>query len=71
MQIYYIKGLKKVNKATIEIKGVSQDFILNAKEFRTGSKGFHGFGKLAINDKEKYQVNILCTLIGSKPKEDK
>jgi len=58
-----------MNKATIEINEVKQEFILNQKQFKTGSTGFHAFGKLNISEKERYQINILCTLIGSKNKE--
>jgi hypothetical protein len=54
-------------KATIELGKNSQDFILNRKIFKTGSTGFHGFGKLAVSEDEKYQVNILVIRIGSKP----
>lgn len=54
-------------KATIELGKNSQDFILNKKIFKTGSTGFHGFGKLVVSEDEKYQVNILVIRIGSKP----
>jgi len=54
--------------ATIKFRDNEYPFILNAKNFSTGSTGFHGQGKLVISDDEKYQVNLMCILIGSKPK---
>jgi hypothetical protein len=41
---------------------------LNQKNFSTGSRGFHTFGKMQVGDKN-YQVNIQLVEIGSKPKE--
>jgi len=58
----------EMNTATVTINGAKSDFILNAKEFKTGSSGFHAQGKLEISPTERYQVNILCVKIGSKPK---
>jgi hypothetical protein len=56
------------NLANIQLNGSKQSFILNAKNFSTGSKGFHGYGKMQVGDKN-YQVNIQLVEIGSKPKE--
>jgi len=60
--------VNKLAKATIELDNATQEFILNEKTFRTGSTGFHGFGKIKISEDEKYQVNIMVIRIGSKPK---
>lgn len=60
--------MSEVNTATISLKGVKQDFILNEKNFKTGSSGYHAQGKMQVKDK-RYQINILCVEIGSKPKE--
>ena len=54
--------------ATIKLNDEKQDFVLNKKNFKTGSRGYHGQGKMQIGDK-RYQCNILCVEIGSKPKE--
>jgi hypothetical protein len=54
--------------ATIQLNGSKQDFILDKKDFKTGSKGFYGMGKMVAGGK-KYQVQIQCVEIGSKPKE--
>lgn len=43
----------------------------NAKEFKTGSRGFYGQGKIEIDGK-RYQVQIQLVEIGSKkPAEEK
>ena len=43
----------------------------NEKTFATGSKGYHGQGKLEIQGK-RYQVQVQLVEIGSKaPKESK
>jgi hypothetical protein len=56
------------NMATIQLNSSKQLFIINQKTFSTGSKGFHGYGKMQVGDKN-YQVNIQLVEIGSKPKE--
>lgn len=53
--------------ATIILNGEKQDFILNKKDFKTGSRGYHGQGKMQVGEKN-YQITILCVEIGSKPK---
>ncbi|MBM3128428.1 MAG: hypothetical protein FJ009_07290 [Chloroflexi bacterium] len=42
----------------------------NPKEFKTGSRGFHGQGKIEIEGK-RYQVQIQLVEIGSKPLAEK
>ncbi len=59
---------EQVNIASIQVNGVKQDFILNKKDFKTGSKGYHATGKIEAAGK-RYQVNIQLVEIGSKPKE--
>jgi hypothetical protein len=60
--------MSDTNLVTIQLKGTKQDFILNEKDFKTGSRGFHANGKMQVGEK-RYQCNILCVEIGSKPKE--
>ncbi len=60
---------EQVNLATIQLNGAKQNFVLNQKTFKTGSKGYHAFGKMQVGEKN-YQVNIQCVEIGSKPKEE-
>jgi hypothetical protein len=55
------------NMATIQLNGVKQPFIINPKNFSTGSRGFYGQGKMQVGDKN-YQVNVQLVEIGSKPK---
>ncbi|MEJ2272041.1 MAG: hypothetical protein P8X91_06105 [Candidatus Bathyarchaeota archaeon] len=60
--------MSELNIVTIQLNGVKQNFILNEKEFRTGSRGYHATGKMQVGDK-RYQCNIQCVEIGSKPKD--
>ncbi len=60
--------MNEVNVATIVLNGGKQEFLLNEKDFKTGSRGYHGQGKMQVGDK-RYQVNILCVEIGSKTKQ--
>jgi hypothetical protein len=59
---------EEVNMASIQLNGDKQNFILDKKDFKTGSKGYYGQGKMVAGGK-KYQINIQCVEIGSKPKE--
>jgi len=56
-----------VNMAAIQLNGDKQNFILDKKDFRTGSRGYYGQGKMVAGGK-KYQINIQVVEIGSKPK---
>ncbi len=62
--------MSDVNIATIQLEGTKESFILSKKDFKTGSRGFHGHGKMMAGGKN-YQISILCVEIGSKPKEKK
>ena len=55
--------------AAIQLNGDKQNFILDKKDFKTGSKGYYSQGKMVAGGK-KYQVNIQVVEIGSKPKEE-
>ena len=55
--------------ATIQLLGDKQNFVLDKKDFKTGSRGFYGIGKMVAGGK-KYQINIQVVEIGSKPKEE-
>lgn len=60
--------MSDANMAIIQLNGDKQNFILDKKDFKTGSKGYYGVGKMVAAGK-KYQINIQCVEIGSKPKE--
>lgn len=60
--------MSDVNMASIQLNGDKQNFILDKKDFKTGSKGYYGQGKMVAGGK-KYQINIQVVEIGSKPKE--
>ena len=40
-----------------------------AKQFKTGSRGYFGMGKIQIGEK-RYQVQVQVVEIGSKPKPE-
>jgi hypothetical protein len=53
--------------AAIQLCGDKQNFILDKKDFKTGSKGYYGTGKMVAGGK-RYQISIQVVEIGSKPK---
>jgi hypothetical protein len=59
---------EEVNMATVQLNGKKEEFILDKKDFKTGSKGYYGVGKMVAGGK-RYQINIQVVEIGSKPKE--
>jgi len=58
-----------VNMSTILLNGEKQNFILDKKDFKTGSRGYYGTGKMVAGGK-KYQISIQVVEIGSKPKPE-
>ena len=57
---------------TIEIK--ENDIVVGTlaapeKQFKTGSRGYYGMGKIQIGEK-RYQVQVQVVEIGSKPKPE-
>jgi hypothetical protein len=55
------------NIATIQLNGDKQNFIIDKKDFKTGSRGYYGTGKM-VSCGKKYQISIQVVEIGSKPK---
>jgi hypothetical protein len=60
--------MSDVNMATIQLCSDKQNFILDKKNFKTGSRGYYGTGKMVAAGK-RYQISIQVVEIGSKPKE--
>lgn len=57
---------------SVEIKENGQvvgELSAPAKQFKTGSRGYYGMGKIQIGEK-RYQVQIQVVEIGSKPKPE-
>jgi len=54
-------------KITVEVGGGT--FVLSAdpRVFRTGSRGFFGYGKVKGTDGRRFQVTITIVEIGTKP----
>ncbi len=55
-------------KVTIEVGGATETIIAESKQFRTGSRGFYGHGKVQATDGRRFQVTINIVEIGSKGK---
>ncbi len=47
--------MSDVNMATIQLCGDKQNFIIDKKDFKTGSKGYYGTGKMVAGGK-RYQI---------------
>jgi len=64
-----LKGVLKVQAVIRGDQGqVLQVISLEPKNFKTGSRGFYGNGKIPINGK-RYQGNMMLVEIGSKKKK--
>lgn len=55
-------------KVTIEVGGGTETITAQSKQFRTGSRGFYGQGKVQATDGRRFQVTINIVEIGSKGK---
>ncbi len=59
--------MPEVAKVTIEVAGVTDTITAEPKQFKTGSQGFYGSGKIKGEDGRRFQVTINIVQIGSKP----
>ncbi len=64
-----MESTSHVNRVVVELEGTTNQFLLSPKTFSTGSRGYHGQGKIELPNGKRYQVNLLLTEIGSKPKK--
>jgi len=55
-------------KATVEVAGGVGTIVAEPKQFKTGSRGFYGQGKVQASDGRRYQISINIVEIGSKGK---
>lgn len=55
-------------KITIEVAGKVGTIFAEPKQFRTGSRGFYGQGKVRAEDGRRFQVSVSIVEIGSKGK---
>lgn len=53
-------------RVTIEVAGATATIFAEPKQFRTGSHGFYGQGKVKTTDGRRFQVSINIVEIGSK-----
>ncbi len=56
-------------KVTVELGGGTGTIIAETKQFKTGSRGFYGQGKIQSIDGRRFQVSINIVEIGSKSKQ--
>ena len=66
-----MKEVRRMAQATIQINGAVATVQLASKQFKTGSTGYHGFGKVEVAGDGKYQINVLAVKIGSGSKKNK
>jgi hypothetical protein len=57
-----------VAKVRVEIGGGTIEIVAEPKQFKTGSRGFYGQGKLQAGDGRRFQIGINIVEIGSKGK---
>jgi len=50
-------------------KKILRELPLSFKKFSSGSDGFYGSDKIPLDNGERYQVSVIMTRIGSKPKD--
>ncbi len=60
--------MPEVAKITIEVPGGAETIVAEPKQFKTGSRGFYGQGKVQASDGRRYQVSVNIVEIGSKGK---
>lgn len=60
--------MSDIAKVTVEVAGVAGTIVAEPKQFRTGSRGFHGHGKVKAPNGRRYQIIINIVEIGSKKK---
>jgi hypothetical protein len=63
---------RRIPMLSVEIKDNEKVVGLltaDEKQFKTGSRGFFGMGKIQIGEK-RYQVQVQLVEIGSKPKPE-
>lgn len=51
-------------------KKILREIPLPFKVFSSGSDGFYGSDKIPLDNGERYQVSVIMTRIGSKPKQE-
>jgi len=62
------RNVAELAKVTIEVAGRTATIIADAKQFKTGSRGFYGQGKVEGTDGRRFQVSVNIVEIGSKGK---
>jgi hypothetical protein len=55
-------------KVIIEVAGAKATIVADAKQFKTGSRGFYEQGKVEGTDGRRFQISVNIVEIGSKGK---
>jgi hypothetical protein len=55
-------------RVTVEVAGGTATIAADPKQFKTGSRGFYGQGKVQGADGRRFQVTVNIVEIGSKGK---
>ena len=56
-------------KVNIEVGDKIETIVAEPKQFKTGSRGFYGQGKILAADGRRFQVSVNIVEIGSKKKD--
>jgi len=59
-----------IAKVTVDVAGGTGTIVAEPKQFKTGSHGFYGHGKVQVADGRRFQVSISIVEIGSKHKKE-
>jgi len=59
--------MPEIAKITVEVAGGTATIIADPRQFKTGSRGFYGQGKVQGADGWRFQISINVVEIGSKP----
>jgi len=65
------EAMPEIAKITIEVAGGIGTIVAEPRQFKTGSRGFYGQGKVQGTDGRRYQIAVNVVEIGSKPTTEK
>lgn len=63
-----VSSVFDIARVTVEVAGGTGAIVAEPKQFKTGSTGFYGQGKVKAIDGRRFQVSVNIVEIGSKNK---
>lgn len=60
--------MSEIAKVIVEVAGGAGTVVAERKQFKTGSRGFYGQGKIKATDGRRFQISVNIVEIGSKGK---